>query len=339
MTSPTQAPAGRDMELLRKTLSAILPQGERITAIRPLLAGHSNETYFIDGLDSILRLPPTAAPLLQGHDIVTQARIYEALAANPNAPPVPGILHIDARSTTLGDPFFVMERVAGAAVPDYSIPDWFTDAPAVKREQVSRQWAAAIGKIATLAPLEMIGTAATPEGNAHEWRTMAANAGCPDLVMLFDRLLALPAPISGPPTPVHGDPKIANLMWSDFTLSGVLDWELAYNGEPLSDLGYMLFFFRDEAYSRQSLPALPGMISRDEVVHVWEHASGRSAAGWDWYEAAAIGKMAAILAHGYNLAVAGQSGDTRFLRWKARLDANMTVMAAILDSIAKRGGN
>ena len=333
MASHTPAPAGRDIQQLHRKLAAILPHGERIAAIRPLLAGHSNETYIIEGLDCILRLPPASAPLLQGHDIVTQARIYAALGTNPGAPPVPGILHIDADPAALGDPYFVMERIAGDAVPDYSIPDWFTAAPAAKREQVSRQWAEAIGKIATLAPLEMIGAAVTPEDNTREWRTMAANANCPELVALFDRLLALPAPVSGPPTPVHGDPKIANLMWSDFTLSAVLDWELAYNGEPLSDLGYMQFFFRDEAYSRASLPALSGMISRDEVVRVWEQASGRSADGWQWYEAAAIGKMAAILAHGYNLAVAGQSGDERFLRWKERRDANMTVMAAIIDSI------
>ena len=325
----------RDLDRVRRVLASILPDGERISKITPLIAGHSNETYVIEGPGTILRLPPPADPLVAGHGIVAQAHIYRILGEQPGAPPVPRVLHLCEDTALLGDPFFVMERVAGDAVPDYSIPIWFTEAPAAKREQVSRQWAEAIGKIATLAPLEVLGRPITPEHNAREWRTMAAEANCPALVALFDRLLTVPAPISGPVSPVHGDPKIANLMWSDFTLSAVLDWELAYNGEPLSDLGYMLFFFRPEAYSREPLPSLSGMIGRDEVVHVWEQASGRSAAGWQWYEAAAIGKMAAILAHGYNLAVAGQSGDVRFLRWKERLDANMQVMAAVIDRVSQ----
>ena len=331
--------ATRDLAHVRTVLASILPDGDRITAITPLIAGHSNETYVIEGLDAILRLPPAADPLLAGHGIVAQAHIYRALGRQPGAPPVPRIEYLCEDAATLGDPFFVMECVAGQAVPDYSIPVWFTDAPAAKREQVSRQWAEAIGKIATLAPLDVLGRAVTPEDNALEWRTMATDANCPQLVALFDRLLALPAPVSGPPAPVHGDPKIANLMWSDFDLSAVLDWELAYNGEPLSDLGYMIFFFRPEAYSRQPLPSLSGMIGRGEVVAAWERSSGRSAAGWAWYEAAAIGKMAAIIAHGYNLAVAGHSDDARFLRWKERLDANMVVMASIIDDISHRSAH
>ena len=323
--------ATRDLATMQAKLAETLDGGELITAITPLIAGHSNETYVIEGLGAILRLPPSSAPLLSGHGVVAQGRIYQALGDAAGGPPVPRILHLDENRTLFGDPFFVMDKVPGAAVPDYSIPAWFSVAPAARREQVSRQWAKAIGAIATLPKLDVLGSVASARDNAREWQAMAARANCPALVALFDRLLILPAQDSGPAAPVHGDPKIANLMWSDFDLSAVLDWELAYNGEPLSDLGYMLFFFREEAYSREPLPALPGMIGRDEVVRCWEAASGRSARGWQWYEAAAIGKMSAILAHGYNLAVAGESGDARFLRWKERLDANMLIMEAIID--------
>ena len=320
----------RNLTALRNVLARIWPGGDAITAVTPLIAGHSNETYLLEGVDAVLRLPPASAPLLKGHGVVAQAQIYQALADDPKAPPAPRILHLCEDAGPLGDPFFIMEKVRGQAVTDYAIPAWFTEASAEARNSVSRQWAAAIGKIATLEPLVVLGAPVSPEDSAREWRAMALEADCPALVALFDRLLSRPAPISGPPTPVHGDSKIANLMWDDFQLSSVLDWELAYNGEPLSDLGYMIYFFRPEAYSGEPLPSLSGMIDRSEVVKTWEQASGRSAEGWEWYEAAAIGKMAAIIAYGYALATAGHTFDPRWLRWKERLDANIAMMEAML---------
>lgn len=315
----------RDLAGLLSIVRTVVPGGQAITAVTPLMAGHSNETYLLEGLDAILRLPPASEPLLKGYGVIDQARIYEALAGAPGLP-VPGVLHVEPEPSVIGDPFFVMQKINGRAVTDYIIPDWFKAASAAERASVTRQWVAAIGRIATLEPLEVLGAPSSPDVQARYWRSMADAANCPELVTLFDRLLASPAPTSGPASPVHGDSKIANLMWSGFDLAAVLDWELAYNGEPLADLGYTLYFFRPEAYSRDPLPALTGVIDRAEVVRTWEQASGRSAQGWRWHEAAAIGKIGAIIAHGYNLASSGHTFDPRWLAWKERLDVNIRLM-------------
>jgi aminoglycoside phosphotransferase (APT) family kinase protein len=37
---------------------------------------------------------------------------------------------------------------------------------------------------------------------------------------------------------LHGDYRLPNLMWKDGEISGVLDWELARVGDPLSDLAF-----------------------------------------------------------------------------------------------------
>jgi aminoglycoside phosphotransferase (APT) family kinase protein len=320
----------RDLARLQSALAGAIPGGAAITAVTPLLAGHSNETYVLEGMDAILRLPPAAEPLLKGHGIVAQARIYAALGESPEAPPVPAILHLEESPDLLGDPFFVMGKIRGRAVTDYAIPAWFLEASAGQRRSVCRQWVTAIGKLARLQPLPILGPGVSPKTDALKWRAMAARSNAPDLVALFDRLLERAAPLSGPHAPVHGDCKIANLMWDGFDLSAVLDWELAYNGEPLADLGYLIYFFRPEAYSGDPLPSLAGMIDRAEVVALWEEASGRSAEGWQWSEAAAIGKMAAIIAYGYSLASGGHTFDPRWLRWKDRLDANIEMMDAAL---------
>ena len=83
-----------DVAPMLAPLRKVLPQGEQITAIAPLTTGFSNETYLIEGADLILRLPPSAGAMLDGHDVVMQARVYEELGRTAGAPPVPKIVMI-----------------------------------------------------------------------------------------------------------------------------------------------------------------------------------------------------------------------------------------------------
>jgi aminoglycoside phosphotransferase (APT) family kinase protein len=73
---------------LRGALARFLPDGEAISGIRPLMTGFSNATYLVEGLDVILRLMPAAGAMLDGHDVITQAKIYQALGEAGAAPPV-----------------------------------------------------------------------------------------------------------------------------------------------------------------------------------------------------------------------------------------------------------
>ena len=81
----------RDLDAVRDTLARVLPQGDRITAVKPLTTGFSNETYFVEGCNMILRLPPSAGSMLDGHDVIAQARVYQALGETAGAPPVPKV--------------------------------------------------------------------------------------------------------------------------------------------------------------------------------------------------------------------------------------------------------
>ena len=70
----------RDLVGDSERLRAVLPDGARISGIEPLTTGFSNETYRIQGLDLILRLPPSAGAMLDGHDVIAQAKIYRDIA-------------------------------------------------------------------------------------------------------------------------------------------------------------------------------------------------------------------------------------------------------------------
>ena len=85
------------------------------------------------------------------------------------------------------------------------------------------------------------------------------------------------------------------MMFVDGRISAVLDWEFAYNGEPLSDLGYLLYFFASDFHGPTRPTRLSGMWTRDQVIAAWEQASGRSAAGVAWHEAAQIARVSAMI--------------------------------------------
>jgi len=111
----------------------------------------------------------------------------------------------------------------------------------------------------------------------------------------------------------------------------MLDWEMALNGEPLANLGYLLFLFESAHHSATRAPKQPGMLSRDDVIALWSQVSGRSAEGLFWHEIAQFGKIAAIVAEGVNMADTGRSNDPRLAIFKQNMGYFLRVMASMLD--------
>ena len=320
-----------DLERARQVLGARLAGERPITALSPMTTGFSNDTYLVEGPDLILRLPPAAGAMLDGHDVIGQARIYQALGELPDGPPVPRIVHIEQSAEALGAPFFVMGRVPGESVNDIAMQDWFTGASDAVRRQMCRDWVSIFGRLACMAPLEVLGAAVSPEDDLRMWQRFAAKANCPQLVDQIEHLLKTPAPISGPPAVIQGDSKLSNLMWDNYRISALLDWEMALNGDPLADLGYMLYLFESEYHTATRAPKLSGMLKRDEVIALWEEVSGRSAAGIIWHEIAQIAKITAIIAEGANMHDTGRSSDPKLVYFKQNLDYYLGVVGAMLE--------
>ena len=313
-------------------LRTVLPGGQRITGVTPLTTGFSNDTYVVEGLDLILRLPPAAGAMLDGHDVIGQARIYAELGATPGAPPVPEILLVEENPALLGAPFFVMARVPGESVHDITMQDWFTGASDAVRRQMSIDWVSAFAALANLAPLAVLAEPVSPEDDVRRWRRFAEAANCPELIDSIDRLLKVPAPISGPPAVIQGDPKLSNLMWDNFRITAVLDWEMALNGEPLADLAYMMYLFASDHHPAARVSKLSGMIGREEVVACWERVSGRSSAGVLWHEIAQLAKVTGILAEGCNMVDTGRSDDPKLALFKENRDRYLSYLQAMLAS-------
>lgn len=323
---------GHDLRLVRDRLVARIPDGDKITAIEPITTGFSNETYVVGGLDLILRLPPAAGAMLEGHSVIGQARIYQALEAGGKGPPVPHVVDCCDDVEVAGAPFFVMERVPGESIHDIEMQAWFTEADEPERTRMCTEWIAAIASLGRREPLDVLGPIVTPEDDMRTWRAFAAKADSPEVVAAIDRLLTRPAPRSGPPSVVHGDPKLSNLMWQDKQITALLDWEMALNGEPLSDLAYMLYNFESEFHPASRAQKLSGMLSRDEVILLWSRVSGRPVEGLLWHEIAQSAKLCAILAEGINMVRTGRSSDPKLVWFQRNFGNFIGVTNAMLNA-------
>ena len=93
---------------------------------------------------------------------------------------------------------------------------------------------------------------------------------------------ARPSPPEGPAL-VWGDARLSNLIYRDFEVVAVLDWEMSGIGDPLLDLGWWLF--ADWALTTGSgCTRLPGFPSSEGTAARWSAATGRSADALPYYE-------------------------------------------------------
>jgi len=308
---------GRDPVELCERLRSHLIAGERLQAVTPLSTGHSNETYLLDGLDLVLRMPPAGSPLIPfGHGVRVQFELYAILGGLTAAPPVPPVRYFCDDESVLGAPFFLMEALDGEPFDDYGGTTWMNEADEPFRAAVTRNLIEAFAGVNALPALDLLGAPLDNLGELRRWRGMAEAAADEPLLEAFDRLAADPAPPTGPPALVHGDAKFSNALWRDGAVAGVLDVEMSFNGDPAWDLGYLLMYFPSETHGAMPGCGLPGMWDRETVIDCWERTTGRNAAYVTWYEAAADAKVTAILSYGAHLARTGGHADQRMLAWK-----------------------
>src|SRR5258705_9822614 len=134
----------RDIERIADGLRGFLPRGARITGVKTLSAGHSNETYLVEGLDEILRMPPSEDGLLPPYDMARQHAILSAVKKHAPAVPLPRLLELCTDRSVIGDEFFLMERMRGDAF-EYQTPEWLESQPIRIPGPVCPQWFPAIG--------------------------------------------------------------------------------------------------------------------------------------------------------------------------------------------------
>jgi aminoglycoside phosphotransferase (APT) family kinase protein len=135
-------------------------------------------------------------------------------------------------------------------------------------------------------------------------------------------------PESPPPTIVHNDFKLNNLVLNPDDLTevrAVLDWEMTTIGDPLFDLAVSLSYWvepDDSEELKKVLPTVtdtPGFMTRKEFIDYYAEKSGRDLSDMHWYMVFGYFKLAVILQQIYARWHKGQTKDERFANFNERV--------------------
>jgi aminoglycoside phosphotransferase (APT) family kinase protein len=284
----------------------------------PVGDGHSNVTYLLS-TGVVLRRPPRGPLPPSAHDVLREARLLGAL--EPTIVRTPRVLAVCADPAVIGAPFYVMEEMHGDVITG-SVPEAL-DTPE-QRGRIADELIDALvelhGQDWTQLGLEGFGK---PTGYLERqlrrfnglWEHNQTRE-----IPEFEAVatwLAANIPQSPSATIVHGDYRLGNTMFAfgaPARLNAIFDWEMATIGDPLADVGYMMLQWTQAddqrtKFNLQSVTALPGFPSRQELVGRYEERSGRSMQAMDWYVTLALWKAVAFMEGNYKRAISGATDD------------------------------
>ncbi len=227
------------------------------------------------------RAPFQTAAKGEAIGLVKEAQIIAAAATSGT--PVPDLVHVCGTEDELGDAF-IMAHVAGQTIARKILRD---DAYRLARTRLAFQCGAALAKIHKVAldrlPSNLPVSHGLDQLDRYEsiYGSFKIDRPVFELAVSWLRRHA-PPPLS--PTLVHGDFRNGNLMVNEDGLAAVLDWELAHQGDPREDLGWICvnswrFGVREKKVG--------GFGSLDELLAGYEAAGGQTFCPEDltWFQA------------------------------------------------------
>ncbi len=289
-----------------------------VSPLKTPKAGVSNETFLLDvayhrdGRDHterlVARLEPTDFLVFPEYDLGTQYRVMECLAAT--SIPVPRVRWLEHDASVLGSAFYIMDAVDGLVppeVPSFHVHGWVHDAPVGRRTAVWWNGVETLARVHALdwraAGLDFLGVpgpGADPIARQLEY---------------YERYLRWVC-IDGPPQPTleaaltwlrdnaftprrvslcWGDSRMPNLMFRDDRVVAVLDWEMAFLGDPEMDLGWWCFldWANNDGYGAPHLDGIPGP---DETLARYAELTGHPVVHAHWHEVFAAFRYGVIMA-------------------------------------------
>ncbi len=276
--------------------------------------GFSNETFLFtlrhgDGRSErlVARLEPAGFQVFPRYDLPGQARVLAALTGSDV--PVPRVRWVEPDAAVLGSPFYVMDAIAGevpSEVPPYHQTGFCFDATPERRATI---WWHGIATLARVHALDWrargLGFLGIPRDGTDPldrqldyWaRYLAWSEGPEPVPILAAALDWLRAHRYAPRrvTLCWGDARLPNLMYRDDSVVAVLDWEMAFLGDPEADVAWWLFMHwaNGEGYD---VPPLPGFPSRDETLARYAALAGAPVEHLRWNEIFAALRFGLIMA-------------------------------------------
>ncbi|MBK6697696.1 MAG: phosphotransferase family protein [Myxococcales bacterium] len=319
-----------DVAKLEAFLRERAPEFAGPVTVSQFPGGHSNLTYLVTvgSRELVLRRPPFGNRVKSAHDMGREFRILSRLSAV--FPKAPRALVYEEADAVLGAPFYLMERIRGLVLRGRALPQGVSLAASDLR-------ALGLAVADTLAELHRVDVVKAelaelgrPEGYVERqvrgWIKRYADARPDDVPEMNEVEAWLQAALvagvgATAPGLVHNDFKFDNLVLDAVAptkIVGVLDWEMATYGEPMTDLGTALAYWT-EATDPEEMRALPfgptmleGSLSRADFVVRWAEGSGREPVSLPFFHAFAHYRTAVVAAQIYWRYRHGHTKDARF---------------------------
>ena len=277
-----------------------MPQAQNlsISGMERSGAGLSNETFLFDlrwreagqhrSEGMVLRCAPRSYPVFPEYDLGKQFRMMECLQGT-NVP-VPKVYWLEEDEEVLGTTFYIMGKIDGVIPPEYPPYHSFGVYYDATPQHRAKMWWGSLEAAAKVHKLDWkslgLSFLGVPKGGTDpldqqldywerylNWVKEAPQEPQPILEAALHWLKEnryAPSHV----TLCWGDCRMPNTIYSpDGEVLGVLDWEMAYLGDPESDLGFFLFldWQHSEGYG---IPRLEGSPERKETVQRYEELTG-----------------------------------------------------------------
>jgi len=216
---------------------------ERIVSVERFTSGLSSQSYCVNAETAegptrwVMRVEPEHG-VIPPYDIGREYRLMADVGGR--GLPVPEVLHLEEDASVVGGRFMLMSYVEGEVYR--SMDPRLAEDPALLGN-MQEQFVEMLARIHETEQVVLPGHADGPEAARAEIavcrRRLAATELLPSPIIrhaldVLDRY----APPAQRLALLHGDYRLPNLKWHEGRISGILDWELARVGDPLSDLAF-----------------------------------------------------------------------------------------------------
>lgn len=312
-----------DWGKLELFLKSSFPLTEEKMNVQQFSEGYSNLTFLltIGEWEGILRRPPYGEVPKKAHDMSREFKFLSKI--HPVYALAPKPLIFSEGDDIMDKHFYIMEKKEGVVI-DGEIPSFFGTAE-TSGQDISQSLVDAIVHLQNVdyikSGLEQFGQ---PKGflerQVHGWIKRYKNSATDHIssISSLEQWLIGNLPTTQETTIVHNDFKLNNLVLAPdrpIRVSGVLDWELATIGDPLSDFGSTLAYWGQKGDPDMGIHFVTdqqGFYSRRELVESYAIASKRDMQHIHYYVSFGFYKLAVILQQIYYRWRNGSLKDDRF---------------------------
>ena len=270
-----------------------------IEKIEQFKGGQSNPTYKISTEKNayVLRRKPPGKLLPKAHAVDREYKVITALYETDV--PVPKTYGLCEDDSVVGTPFFLLEYVDGKVYWDHMLPKCSPEERALiyrNKNKVIASLHSVNYKEVGLEDYGKSGNYVARQVNTWTRQYLASETENIDEMNKLIEWLPKNIPEDDETSIVHGDFRLDNMIYSNFDVVGVLDWELSTLGHPIADFCYHCLTWRTlpNFHDHAKLKDL-GIPNEMQYRDMYSEQTGKDLSqDWEFYMVYSLFKVAAI---------------------------------------------